>query len=53
MNEQKYKDKLIENTSWAVEKGAFGIPTFIVDDEIFFGKDHMHYLEYYIQSKKR
>jgi 2-hydroxychromene-2-carboxylate isomerase len=42
----------LPNTSWAVEKGAFGIPTFLVDDQIFFGKDHMYQLEEYINSKK-
>jgi 2-hydroxychromene-2-carboxylate isomerase len=46
------KDKLIANTSWAVEKGAFGIPTFLIDDQIFFGKDHMDQLEDYINSIK-
>ena len=46
------KDELIANTSWAVEKGAFGIPTFLIDDQIFFGKDHMYQLEEYINSKK-
>ena len=46
------KDQLIANTSWAVEKGAFGIPTFFIDDQIFFGKDHMYQLEEYINSKK-
>ena len=46
------KDKLIANTSWAVEKGAFGIPTFLIDDQIFFGKDHLYQLEDYINSKK-
>ena len=49
---QECKDQLIANTSWAVEKGAFGIPTFLVDDQIFFGKDHMYQLEEYINSKK-
>jgi 2-hydroxychromene-2-carboxylate isomerase len=49
---QECKDQLIANTSWAVEKGAFGIPTFFIDDQIFFGKDHMYQLEEYISSKK-
>ena len=29
------------NTSEAVERGAFGIPTFYVGDEMFFGKDRI------------
>lgn len=46
------KDKLIANTSWAVKSGAFGIPTFLIDDQIFFGKDHLYQLEEYINNRK-
>ena len=35
------KAKLIENTQSAVERGAFGVPTFFVGDEMFFGKDQL------------
>lgn len=35
------KNKLKENTADAVERGAFGIPTFFVGDEIFFGKERL------------
>ncbi|HEX4533517.1 MAG TPA: 2-hydroxychromene-2-carboxylate isomerase [Rhizomicrobium sp.] len=33
------KQALIHNTESAVARGAFGIPTFFVGDEIFFGKN--------------
>ena len=33
------KAKLIANTEEAVKRGTFGIPTFFVDDDIYFGKD--------------
>ncbi|MEO1658538.1 MAG: 2-hydroxychromene-2-carboxylate isomerase [Pseudomonadota bacterium] len=39
------KGKLAENTSAAVERGAFGIPTFFVGDEMFFGKDRLGQVE--------
>ena len=42
---QACKDKLIENTQWAVDAGVFGVPTFIYEGEIFFGKDHLDQLE--------
>ena len=48
MQTQEIKDQLIQNTSSAVERGAFGIPTFFVDDEIFFGKDSLGDLEDFI-----
>ena len=39
------KAKLIENTEAAVARGAFGIPTFFVGDEMFFGKDRLDQVE--------
>ena len=49
---QACKDKLIENTNNAVERGSFGVPTFFYDNQIFFGKDHLYQLEQYINSQK-
>jgi len=48
MQSQEIKEQLIQNTSSAVERGAFGIPTFFANDEIFFGKDSLADLEEYI-----
>ncbi|MBN9586773.1 MAG: disulfide bond formation protein DsbA [Afipia sp. 62-7] len=39
------KKKLIEVTTDAVERGAFGSPTFFVGKEIFFGKDQVRDVE--------
>jgi 2-hydroxychromene-2-carboxylate isomerase len=39
------KAALIANTEDAVSRGAFGIPTFFVDGEIFFGKDRLRDVE--------
>lgn len=39
------KQKLVDNTSAAVERGAFGIPTFYVGKEMFFGKERLGQLE--------
>ena len=33
------KQKLIKNTEKAVEMGAFGVPTFFIDEEMFWGKE--------------
>ena len=35
------KQALIDNTAKAVERGAFGIPTFFVGGEMFFGKERL------------
>lgn len=39
------KKKLIELTTDAVERGAFGSPTFFVGKEMFFGKDQLRDVE--------
>ena len=45
MGDEAIKAKLLENTNAAVERGAFGIPTFFVGDEIFFGKERLGQVE--------
>ncbi|WP_422060469.1 2-hydroxychromene-2-carboxylate isomerase [Sphingopyxis sp.] len=43
--EPEIKAKLVANTEAAVARGVFGIPTFFVGDEIFFGKDRLGQVE--------
>ena len=43
--EPEVKAKLIENTQHAVERGAFGSPTFFVGKEMFFGKEQLREVE--------
>ena len=45
MSDDAIKAKLMENTNAAVARGAFGIPTFFVGDEIFFGKERLGQVE--------
>jgi 2-hydroxychromene-2-carboxylate isomerase len=47
------KDALAANTQRAFERGAFGIPTFFVGDEIFFGKDRLRDVEEEIERIAR
>jgi 2-hydroxychromene-2-carboxylate isomerase len=47
------KQKLIENTNDAVERGSFGSPTFFVGDEMFFGKDQLRDVEESIVEQSR
>jgi 2-hydroxychromene-2-carboxylate isomerase len=49
--DQKIKEKLIKNTSEAVEKGIFGAPSMLVEDELFFGKESLQDVEELILSK--
>ena len=39
------KQRLMDNTAQAVVRGAFGIPTFFVGSEIFFGKNTLRDVE--------
>ena len=46
------KQQLADNTAYAVERGAFGIPTFFVGDEMWFGKERLEQLESYLGGGK-
>ena len=39
------KQKLVDNTAAAVERGVFGVPTFFVGEEMFFGKERLGQVE--------
>jgi 2-hydroxychromene-2-carboxylate isomerase len=47
---QAIKDALRKNTDEAVERGAFGSPTFFVGDEMFFGNDRLEFVEEALRS---
>ncbi|XUM23551.1 2-hydroxychromene-2-carboxylate isomerase [Bradyrhizobium oligotrophicum S58] len=49
--EPEVKAKLVENTQRAVERGAFGSPTFFVGNEMFFGKEQLRDVEEYILGR--
>jgi 2-hydroxychromene-2-carboxylate isomerase len=49
--EPDVKAKLIENTQSAVERGAFGSPTFFVGNEMFFGKEQLREVEEMVSGK--
>ena len=46
------KQQLFDNTNMAVERGSFGVPTFFVNDQIFFGKDKLVEIEEYLSTLK-
>ena len=49
--EPEVKAKLIANTQSAVERGAFGSPTFFVGNEMFFGKEQLRDVEEMVLGK--
>lgn len=40
------KNRLKENTQFAIDKGAFGVPTYFYENEIFWGIDSIKFLLY-------
>lgn len=50
--EAEVKQRLIDNTSHAVERGAFGIPTVFVGEEMWFGKERLGQIEDYLSGGK-
>ena len=44
------KQQLADNTEKAVERGAFGIPTFFIGDEMWFGKERLGQIEEYLTA---
>jgi 2-hydroxychromene-2-carboxylate isomerase len=39
LNDSNVKQTLRGNTDWAIERGVFGVPTFVVGEELFWGHD--------------
>ena len=39
LNESQVKQQLRQNTDWAIANGIFGVPTFLIGDELFWGHD--------------
>jgi 2-hydroxychromene-2-carboxylate isomerase len=46
----RVKLKLADNTAAAVARGVFGVPTFFVGDDMFFGKDRLGQVEEAVQA---
>ena len=44
-NDESIKAELVTNTENAVARGAFGIPTFFVGDDMWFGKERLAQVE--------
>jgi 2-hydroxychromene-2-carboxylate isomerase len=44
-SDPEVKAELKANTEEAVARGAFGAPTFLVGDQLFFGADHLRFAE--------
>lgn len=44
-------ERLKSNTEEAIKQGVFGVPTIVIDEELFFGQDDYRYIELYLSNK--
>ena len=44
IGDQSVKDRLKDNTASAVARGAFGVPTFFVGEDMFWGQDRLQFV---------
>jgi len=45
------KDRLKADTTSAIERGVFGVPTFFIGEEMYFGNDRIHFVEARLQGR--
>ena len=50
LEKPEVKDKLRSNTEEAVQRGVFGVPTFEVDGELFWGADSIEFLKDFLKN---
>lgn len=39
VSDPRVKQQLHDNTDWAISRGVFGVPTLVIDEELFWGHD--------------
>ena len=47
---QEVKDALHRETELAIGQGVFGVPTFLIDGELFWGNDQIEHIELFLQG---
>ena len=50
MEQKSSRIELKNNIELALNKEVFGVPTFLVDEEMFWGNDSIKYLEMYLEG---
>jgi len=48
--DQAVLEEFEDNTNRALDRGVFGIPSYVVDGEIFWGQDRLEFLEHRLQA---
>jgi 2-hydroxychromene-2-carboxylate isomerase len=50
LNDPDVKQTLRNNTDWAIGRGVFGVPTFVIGDELFWGHDALAMVVDYLRD---
>lgn len=50
LNDPAVKQSLRDSTDWAIQRGVFGVPTYVVGDELFWGQDAFEMLVDYLRD---
>jgi 2-hydroxychromene-2-carboxylate isomerase len=50
LEDARVKQQLRDNTDWAIAQGVFGVPTFVIDGELFWGHDAFEMVLDYLQD---
>ncbi|WP_428383483.1 2-hydroxychromene-2-carboxylate isomerase [Nevskia ramosa] len=48
LEQQSIKDALRASTNQAIENGVFGVPSFVIDKQLFWGADSMQFVDAYL-----
>lgn len=51
LDDEKVKSELKVVTEEAIERGVFGAPSWFVNDELYWGVDHLHFVEDALQGQ--
>ena len=49
-NHSNVQDIIIENSEQAVNKGVFGVPSYVVGEEVFWGQDRLEFLDLFLNE---
>ena len=44
-------DEIKKNTEKALNSQVFGAPTYVIDDQVFWGQDRLDFVERYVKRK--
>ncbi len=52
LNDPTVKKSLRDSTDWAIQRRVFGVPTYVVGDELFWGQDAFEMLVDYLRDPR-